>query len=257
MAETIIYEVPNFLRTRTDPATNKLINEFWNSSTAKWETVEQTDVSAKLLEVLATITQNVTIKKSEPRLICNDTASGGAERRFVSSGGKAKIKDADDADVMNLEAHQARHIKGGADELSGLTKAQLAADTIQFGVQIPIIAESARTGLAADATGVKWTSIDIIPTAAEIQSLKGAYIEATWTASATDSVTAIELYDATAAAVKTSVSGNKDTNKRSAAASLTADNILNVRVNVTTASATAGATTDVSKAMLILVFGAS
>ena len=151
-----------------------------------------------------------------------------------------------------MAEHIGDEIKAGT-----VRKDRLIADTIQWSVQIPIIAEVAQTGLAADSTGVKWTSVDLIFTAAEIACLKGAYIEATWTASATDSVTSIELYDATGAAVITSVSGNAGTNVRSTAGSITAGNTLNVRVSVTTDSATTGATTDVTKAVLILVFGAS
>jgi len=138
-----------------------------------------------------------------------------------------------------------------------ITKDRVASNTIRFGVQMPIIAETARTGLAADSTGVKWTSIDLIFTADELQSLKGAYIEGTWTASNTDSITQIELYDETAATVIASVSGNTGTNSRSTAGTITAGNTLKVRVNVTTASATVGATTDVTKAILILIFGVS
>ncbi len=60
---------------------------------------------------------NKQITKSEPRLILTDTAAGGAERRFASSGGHAKIKDSTDADVMDLEAHAGRHASGGADPI--------------------------------------------------------------------------------------------------------------------------------------------
>jgi len=140
---------------------------------------------------------------------------------------------------------------------STITKDRIASNTIRFGVQIPIIAETARTGLAADSIGVKWESIDLIFSADELQSLKGAYIEGTWTASNADSITQLELYDVTAATIIASVSGNTGTNSRSTAGTITAGNVLRVRVNVTTASATAGATTDVTKAILILVFGVS
>jgi len=138
-----------------------------------------------------------------------------------------------------------------------ITKDRIAGNTIRFGVQIPVIAETAKTGLAADSTGVKWESTDLIFSADELQSLKGAYIEGTWTASNADSITQLELYDVTAATIIASVSGNTGTNSRSTAGTITAGNVLRVRVNVTTASATAGATTDVTKAILILVFGVS
>ena len=256
MAEVIYTLGPNN-RIRLDTNTNKYSLEFYNSAAAAWEVVEQFDTANKLFEVISKLTANVEIEKSEPRLILDDKATGGVERRFASSGGAAKIKDSGGADVMNLESHQARHVAGGADELSGLTKTQVAADTVRFSVQIPVIFETAKTGLAADATGVKFESQDLVLTAEELGCLKGAYVEATWTASATDSATAIELYDVTGAAVVASVSGNTGTNVRSTAGSLTAGNVNRVRANVTTASATAGATTGCSKAVVILLFGVS
>ena len=114
---------------------------------------------------------------------------------------------------------------------------------------VPVIAEVARTGLVDSEAGVKWTSAEILIPPGAFWS---AAIEATWTASATDSVNAIELYDATAGAVAASVSGNAGTNAKSSYACLTAGHRYVVRVNVTTASATAGATLDVTKAVLYI-----
>lgn len=114
-------------------------------------------------------------------------------------------------------------------------------------IPVPVIFEVAKTGLAADSTGVKFESLPIIPPVSDYLTVA---IEATWTASATDSITAIEVYDATASAVKTSVSGNNGTDVKSSYVTVTAGNKLTVRVNVTTASATAGATTTVNKAIL-------
>jgi hypothetical protein len=125
---------------------------------------------------------------------------------------------------------------------------------LQYESIIPAINETARTGLAATAVAVVWTSIDLILPPAEMLRYATAAIEATWVASATDSVTAIELYDVTAAVVKASVSGNTGTNSKSAYVALTAGNVHRVRVNVTTASATAGATTGCTKAVIYLRF---
>jgi len=63
------------------------------------------------------IDQNFKETKTEPRFIATDTATGGAERRFASSGGHAKIKDSADTDVMDLEDHRLRHETGGTDPL--------------------------------------------------------------------------------------------------------------------------------------------
>jgi len=69
------------------------------------------------ISAIGNILQDVTINKAEPRFIATDTATGGAERRFASSGGHAKIKDSADADVMDLEAHGSRHDAGAIDQL--------------------------------------------------------------------------------------------------------------------------------------------
>jgi hypothetical protein len=151
-------------------------------------------------------------------------------------------------------SHQARHIEGGADPLAGLTAAQLAAGTLKVTVPVPI-PDSPQVGLAADATGVKWTSVFNLKV--DPQNLLSAVIRATWTASATDSVTAIEVYDSVALAVLGSASGNTGTDAEGAVTGFTAGNIIVVRLNVTTASATAGATTDLTYAVLELTFGAS
>jgi hypothetical protein len=125
---------------------------------------------------------------------------------------------------------------------------------LQYESILPVIAETARTELVATTTGVKWESADIIIPSTEMMRYGSVALEATWTASNVDSETAIELYDVTGAAVKVSVSANAGTNLKSAYVALTADNVHRVRVNVTTLSATAGATTGVVKALLYLKF---
>jgi len=131
---------------------------------------------------------------------------------------------------------------------------KLESNTITFIVPLQLIKD--QTGLAADSTGVKYTSGKF---KINTTHLKSAIIRATWTASDTDSVTAIELYDDTAATVVGSVSGNTGTDEESSdlSASITSGNTFVLRVNVTTASATAGATTDVDYAVLELTYGIS
>ncbi len=89
--------------------------------------------------------------------------------------------------------------------------------------------------------------------------MKSAVLRATWSASETDSVTAIELYDVTAGAVRGSLSGNADTDAETSidVSALVDGNLHELRVNVTTASATSGATTDVKYAILELTYGIS
>jgi parallel beta-helix repeat protein len=111
---------------------------------------------------------------------------------------------------------------------------------------VPVVIEVPRT-VAADSTGVMWASPEVlIPPGA----MWTAAIEATWTSTAADVVVAIELYDVNAAAVVASVSGNSGANAKSSYVKLTAGNRYVVRINITTASATAGATATVTKVLL-------
>lgn len=119
---------------------------------------------------------------------------------------------------------------------------------------VPVLGILEQSGLAADSTGVKYEGPRFkVKTA----GLKSAKIRATWTASHSDSETAIELYDVTAGSVVGSVSGNTGTDVESddLKDGITEGNLLELRVNVTTASATSGATTDVKYAVLELEYG--
>ena len=140
-------------------------------------------------------------------------------------------------------------------KVDNLPYTRLAANTIQFLIPIPGI-PTAQTGLAADSTGVKYEGFRF---KIKTRHLKSAVLRATWTASHTDSETAIELYDVTADAVRGSVSGNTGTDTEASidTSSLVDGNLHELRVNVTTASATSGATTDVTYAILELTYGIS
>ena len=109
------------------------------------------------------------------------------------------------------------------------------------------------TGLAADSTGVKAESGRFKINTSNLNSVT---LRATWTASATDSVTAIELYDVTSGTVIGSVSGNTGTDSETSisVSSITSGDLFELRVEVTTASATSGATTDVNYGVLELEY---
>jgi hypothetical protein len=146
-------------------------------------------------------------------------------------------------------------IEGDVDIIdASLPKSKLQTDTITAVIPLQLIKDA--TGLAADSTGVKYTSGKF---RIDTNGLKSAVLRATWTASAADSVTAIELYDETAAAVRASISGNTGTDTEGAVtvADLVDENLHSLRADVTTASATAGATTDVTYAILELKYGYS
>ncbi len=118
---------------------------------------------------------------------------------------------------------------------------------------IPVVFESTATGLAADAEGVQFTSQAITLTDDMVDLLKESYIEATFSATETDPVIEIQLYDQTAGTVITSISSDSETNTMSAdGGQLTAGNEIVVRAEVTSASGTTDATFDLEKAVIIL-----
>ncbi len=131
---------------------------------------------------------------------------------------------------------------------------KLESNTIQFIIPLQLIKDA--NGLAADSVGVKYTSGKF---KINTRHLKNAIIRATWTASAADSVTAIELYNVTDGSIVGSISGNTGTDLESSdlAGAITDGDMYELRVDVTTASATAGATTSVAYAILELTYGIS
>jgi len=216
------------------------------------------------------------ISAANPHIRLEGTETGGADKGIREDGGTLKIYDfASASNVMDLEAHASRHLSGGADEvlnltnindaigfsvdahasrhveggadpISGLTASQLAANTILFKIPV-LIPDSPQTGLAADSTGTKWTSNFKfrIPK----QNVKDVVIRATWSASNTDSTTEIALIDDATGNTVCSVSGNTGTDAESTnytEANLSDDGLVYARASITTASATTGATFDIT-----------
>jgi len=115
---------------------------------------------------------------------------------------------------------------------------------------------SATGNLAADSTGVKY---ETNPVRLYTKNIKEIKLQGSWDASETDSKTAIELYDKTKDEVIASISGNTGDNEET---DISVDKIFDghlytLRVNVTTASGTSGATTAVSYAVLEMKWEAS
>jgi len=187
------------------------------------------------------------ISAANPHIRLEGTETGGADKGIREDAGTLKIYDFSAAsDVMDLEAHASRHVEGGADPISGLTASQLAANTILFKIPV-LIPDSPQTGLAADSTGTKWASNFKfrIPK----QNVKDVVIRATWSASNTDSTTEIALIDDATGNTICSVSGNTGTDAESTnytEANLSDDGLVYARASITTASATAGATFDIT-----------
>ena len=109
-----------------------------------------------------------------------------------------------------------------------------------------------QTGLAADTTGVKFTSNVKIKVNANY--LKAIRLRASWTADHTDSVTEVRVVGTTTGTI-TSVSGNTGTDEEAEGTSFSDGELVYVEVAVTTASAATGATTSLTYAVIEFVWG--
>ena len=109
-----------------------------------------------------------------------------------------------------------------------------------------------QTGLAADTTGTKFTSS--VKIKVDATYLKKIRLRASWTASHTDSVTEVRLVGSTSGTMAT-VSGNTGTDVEAETTTFEDGELVHIEVAVTTASATTGATTDLTYAVIEFVWG--
>ena len=137
---------------------------------------------------------------------------------------------------------------------ASVTTSKLASNAVK--VTIPIVGVHDQNGLAADSTGVKYEGPRF---RINTTGLKSATLRATWTSSATDSQTNIELFDVTSGTIlNNALFGNSGTDSEtSITSSITSGDLFELRVEVTAASATSGATTDVKYGVLELTYGFS
>jgi hypothetical protein len=137
-----------------------------------------------------------------------------------------------------------------------ITKDRLATDTIRLEIPVPL--GYIPTSLATDSTGVKFETKQYLVSSDLLACAKAAYFE-TDLQQLTGGTVAIELYDYTAATVRTSISLSATT-KRSRSgdikASLVAGNPVGVRFNCVTAGAS-GSVGGGASPVLIVVIGIS
>lgn len=210
------------------------------------------------VEPLEIIRQSdVQIKKALPGIRLIGIETGGREKVIRENAGAIEIYDVASGSVdMNVLAHASRHVAGGDDPISGLTKAQLATNTIRIEIAIPL--GYIPTDLATDSTGVKFETKQYLISSDLLACAKSAYFESDLqqlTGGAVD----LELYDYTAGAVRASLSLSATTKRARSAdirAGLVAENSVGVRFNVTEAGAT-GSVGGGCSPVLIIVIGIS
>ena len=140
-----------------------------------------------------------------------------------------------------------------------VTLAKIATDAIKL--KIPIIILPDTKTVAVDSTGVKWTSakIKLTPKA----QIKDIILRTSFSSSATDYTLAVYLIDPATGNKIVEVSGTNLTDSEESASAqgtlgnLPDDGIVEVRVEVTAASATSGATADIAYIVLEVIYGFS
>ena len=152
--------------------------------------------------------------------------TGTLQRTISLSGSNAAVYDSDENTVLTL-----------------------LDETFKVPMLIP---DSNQSGLAADSTGTKWTSnfrFKLDP-----NRVVSAVVRATWTASAADSVAEIELCSSDGSSHYGSVSGNSGTDAEGSVSGFLSGTLLTVRLNITTASATSGATVDLKYVVIEVTY---
>ena len=120
------------------------------------------------------------------------------------------------------------------------------------GYTVPIAPQDCiNQSMSADSTGVKFTSV--VKTKVDARYLKKIRLRASWTASNTDSVTEVRLIGTTTGTIA-SVSGNTGTDEEAEGTTFTDNELVYIEVAVTTASATAGATTTLTYAIIEFIY---
>jgi len=157
--------------------------------------------------------------------------------------------------IFDRSNYEIKHDKTGetlfsVDELS---YDRLLYNTIYFGVPYTPQDCLNQTGLAADSIGIKFTSV--VRYRLRSKHLKKLILRATWTASHTDSVTRIKVMGTVSGEIA-AVAGNTGTHAEvSVTGGWTYGELIYIEVEVTTASATAGATTGLIYAIVELEYG--
>jgi len=202
-------------------STQKFYIKWWDADASTWQTREQMDAADALREVLPALTDDLELSFGD---------DGDFTLRFDSTNDDFRVKDGDNAvDLFRLKKNTV------------------------VGYTVPVAPQDCynQTGLAADSTGVKFTSS--IRVKVDARYLKKIRLRASWDASHTDSVTEVRVVGTTTGTIA-SVSGNTGSNEEAEGTSFSDGELVYVEVAVTTASATTGATTDLTYAVIEFVY---
>ena len=218
--EAVLVETDDFAIV-FNKCSQKFYIKWWDAAASTWETRAQIDAADALQEVLPALTDDLELPF-------------GADKdftvRYDATNDDFRIKDAVNAvDLFRLKKNT----------VVGYTVPVAPQDCIN------------QTGLAADSTGVKFTSV--VKTKVDDRYLKKIRLRASWTASNTDSVTEVRVVGTTTGTIA-SVSGNTGSDAEAEGTSFSDGELVYIEVAVTTASATTGATTDLTYAIIEFIY---
>lgn len=192
------------------------------------------------------------------QIVLRERDTGKESRALQNIGDSIRIVDpTTNTEIMNLEAHASRHAANGPDPLpaNSISRDMLQQNAVF--VRALAMQLEAKSGLAADSVGVKATSPRFTFSA---QGVKAIRLRSQITAIPTDATVRVGVYDVTTGTwvIYRDYSGATGEYEDVVTAGFPADgNVLEIRVEVVTASATAGATFDVGYVSVMVDYGFS
>ena len=217
--EAVLVETDDFAIV-FNKSSQKFYIKWWDADASTWETRAQIDAADALQEVLPALTDDLELPF-------------GADKdftvRYDATNDDFRIKDAVNAvDLFRLKKNTV------------------------VGYTVPVAPQDCiNQSMAADSTGTKFTSS--VKMRVDGRYLKKIRLRASWTASNTDSVTEVRVVGTTTGTIA-SVSGNTGSDAEAEGTSFSDGELVYIEVAVTTASATTGATTSLTYAIIEFIY---
>jgi len=269
---TLVRRADNAARISYDDSTSELIFERYNTETAAWEESLKINLPAKRITTIADVDDDLKL---------NFGRTNKYALRYNSTNDTWVLSDeVNDVDVLEIGRNGVIRVIGnlnddlelpfGADKdftarydatnddfrikdaVNNADLFRLKKNTV-VGYTVPVAPQDCinQTGLAADSTGVKFTSV--VRTKVDARYLKKIRLRASWDASHTDSTTEVRVVGTTTGTI-CSVSGNTGSNEEAEGTDFSDGELVYIEVAVTTASGTSGATTDLTYAVIEFVY---
>mgnify|MGYP000433294650 FL=1 len=269
---TLVRRADNSARISYDDSTSEIIFERYNTETAAWEESLKINLPAKRITTIADVDDDLKVyfgrtnkyalwyNSTNDTIVISDEVNDVDVLEIGRNGVIRVIGNLNDDLELPFGADKDFTARYDAtnddfrikDAVNAVDLFRLKKNTV-VGYTVPVAPQDCinQTGLAADSTGVKFTSV--VRTKVDARYLKKIRLRASWTASHTDSVTEVRVVGTTTGTIA-SVSGNTGSDEEAEGTSFSDGELVYVEVAVTTASATAGATTDLTYAVIEFVY---